>query len=148
MLLYDATFAELDAPTLYALLRLRTDVFVVEQQCPYPELDGRDEEPLTRHLWLAPADARTDPHAYLRLLRDPDGTARIGRVCTAAKARGAGLAGRLMTATLQHVGDRPCVLEAQSYLVGFYETFGFTVAGPEYVEDGIPHVPMHRMADH
>ena len=50
MLLYDATFAELDAPTLYALLRLRTDVFVVEQQCPYPELDGRDEEPLTRHL--------------------------------------------------------------------------------------------------
>src|SRR5215471_10495825 len=114
MLLYDATFAELDAPTLYALLRLRTDVFVVEQQCPYPELDGRDQEPLTRHLWLAPADARTDPHAYLRLLRDSDGTARIGRVCTAAKARGAGLAGRLVAAALQHVGDGWCVLEAQS----------------------------------
>src|SRR5690349_8467804 len=128
MLLYEATFAELDAHTLYALLRLRTDVFVVEQQCPYPELDGRDEEPLTRHLWLAPADARTDPHAYLRLLTDqdgtapggtapggtaPGGTARIGRVCTAAKARGAGLAGQLMAAALRHVGERPCVLEAQ-----------------------------------
>lgn len=146
MLLHVARFDELDAHTLYALLRLRTDVFVVEQECPYPELDGRDEEPTTRHLWLAPRENRADPHAYLRLLADPDGTARIGRVCTAPKARGAGLAGRLMGAALGHVGSAPCVLEAQSYLVAFYETFGFTVSGPEYIEDGIAHVPMCRYA--
>jgi ElaA protein len=145
--LYDLPFAELDTVTLYALLRLRTDVFVVEQQCPYPEVDGRDTEPATRHLWLAPADEPADPHSYLRILADADGTARIGRVCTAAKARGLGLSRRLMSAALQRIGDRPSVLDAQSYLVGFYALFGFAIAGPEYVEDGIAHVPMHRRVD-
>ncbi|HYN92439.1 MAG TPA: GNAT family N-acetyltransferase, partial [Pilimelia sp.] len=81
-----ATFAELGAATLYALLRLRVDVFVVEQQCPYPELDGRDTEPGTRHLWLDGPGAA--PAAYLRLLADPGGVARIGRVAVAAAARG------------------------------------------------------------
>lgn len=145
MRLHVATPGELDAATLYALLRLRTDVFVVEQHCPYPELDGRDLEAGTRHLWLAPDEDRADPHAYLRLLAEPDGITRIGRVCTAAKARGSGLSGRLMEAALDLVGEgRPCVLDAQSYLVGFYRRYGFTASGPEYVEDGIPHVPMRR----
>lgn len=142
MRLYDCTFADLDAKTLYALLKLRTDVFVVEQACPYPELDGRDTEPTTRHLWLA--DEPAEPQAYLRILAEPDGAARIGRVCTAASARGQGLSRRLMEAALARTGDRPCVLDAQSYLVDFYRSFGFTVAGPEFVEDGIPHVPMRR----
>src|SRR5690606_15538749 len=73
--LFDRGFSELDAATLYALLRLRVDVFVVEQQCPYPELDGRDTEPTTRHLWLGPA--ATQPLSYLRILAEPDGVARI-----------------------------------------------------------------------
>jgi ElaA protein len=134
---------ELDVPTLYALLRLRVDVFVVEQACPYRELDGRDLEPGTRHLWLGPS--RGEPVAYLRLLTEPDGTARIGRVCTAVKARGAGLSSVLVAAALDLVGDdRPCVLDAQSYLVDFYRRFGFAPTGDEYVEDGIPHVPMLR----
>jgi ElaA protein len=140
-----ATFGELDATTLYALLRLRTDVFVVEQHCPYPELDGRDVEVGTRHLWLAPEGDPQDVHAYLRLLTEPDGAVRIGRVCTAAKARGEGLSARLMDAALELAGEQtPAVLDAQSYLVGFYERYGFAPNGPEYIEDGIPHVPMRR----
>ncbi|MEU0550375.1 GNAT family N-acetyltransferase [Micromonospora sp. NPDC005979] len=138
-----ALFADLDARTLHDLLKLRIDVFVVEQNCPYPELDGRDVEPGTRHVWLTDGDALT---AYLRILADPDGVARIGRVVVAPAARGGGHAGRLMAAALDLVGDRPCVLEAQSHLVAFYARHGFTVSGPEYVEDGIPHTPMRRGA--
>ncbi|MGS2614483.1 GNAT family N-acetyltransferase [Micromonospora sp. LZ34] len=136
-----ARFADLDARTFHDLLRLRIDVFVVEQRCPYPELDGRDVEPGTRHLWL---DHDGAPLAYLRILADPGGVARIGRVVVAPAARGGGHAGRLMAAALAEVGDRPCVLEAQTYLVDFYARHGFTVSGPEYVEDGIPHTPMRR----
>ncbi len=136
-----AGFAELDARTFHDLVRLRVDVFVVEQECAYPELDGRDVEPGTRHLWLARDGAVV---AYLRILADPDGVARIGRVVVAPSARGAGHAGRLVVAALAEIGDRPCVLEAQSHLVDFYARHGFTVSGPEYVEDGIPHTPMRR----
>ncbi|MFG3555465.1 GNAT family N-acetyltransferase [Micromonospora sp. NPDC047557] len=136
-----AGFADLDARTFHDLLKLRIDVFVVEQNCPYPELDGRDVEPGTRHLWLTDGGA---PLAYLRILADPDGTARIGRVVVAPQARGGGQAGRLMTAALDLVGNRPCVLDAQSHLVDFYARHGFAVSGPEYVEDGIGHTPMRR----
>ncbi|MEV0729192.1 GNAT family N-acetyltransferase [Polymorphospora sp. NPDC050346] len=136
-----ASFADLDTRTLHDLLRLRVDVFVVEQECAYPELDGRDTEPGTRHLWLARAGT---PVAYLRILADPDGVERIGRVLVARAARGDGLAGRLMTEALRVVGNRPSVLDAQAHLAGFYARFGYTPTGPEYVEDGIPHVPMRR----
>ncbi|MEV6815051.1 GNAT family N-acetyltransferase, partial [Micromonospora sp. NPDC051296] len=102
-----------------------------------------DVEPGTRHLWLTQGGA---PVAYLRILADPGGVARIGRVVVAPAARGGGYAGRLMAAALAEIGDRPCVLDAQSHLVDFYARHGFTVSGPEYVEDGIPHTPMrcHR----
>ncbi len=138
-----AAFDELDPVTLYGLLRLRVDVFVVEQSCPYPELDGRDLEPGTRHIWLA--DAGT-PAAYLRLLRDPDGVARIGRVCVASRLRGTGAARTLMRAALDIIAGQPSTLDAQAYLVDFYAGFGYEPSGPEYVEDGIPHVPMVRAA--
>jgi len=139
--LRSARFADLDAATLYALLRLRVDVFVVEQHCPYPELDGRDLEAGTVHLWL---EHDGGPVSYLRVLSEPDGSARIGRVCTARAYRGVGLSARLVQAALDVIGDRRIVLAAQSYLAGFYTRFGFAVAGPEFVEDGIPHLPMRR----
>jgi ElaA protein len=142
VILRTARFAELDATALYALLRLRVDVFVVEQTCPYPELDGRDAEPGTVHVWLERDGA---PASYLRILEDP-GTARIGRVCTATAHRGAGLSGRLLAAALDLIGDRPSVLDAQAHLAGFYARFGFEATGPRFVEDGIPHVPMRRRA--
>jgi ElaA protein len=136
-----ARFADLDTTTLYALLKLRVDVFVVEQASAYPELDGRDTEPDAVHVWFERDGA---PTAYLRILTDRDGAARIGRVVVARPARGDRLAGRLMTAALDLIGDRPCVLEAQSHLADFYARYGFVAAGPEYLEDGIPHVPMRR----
>lgn len=136
-----AGFADLDARTLHDLLKLRVDVFVVEQKCAYPELDGRDDEPGTRHLWLSRDGL---PIAYLRLLSDPDGVERIGRVVVARSDRGGGHAGRLMAEALTVVGHRPCVLEAQAHLVDFYARYGFSPTGPEYLDDGIPHVPMRR----
>jgi ElaA protein len=143
--LHAATFGELDAATLYALLRLRVEVFVVEQQCAYRELDGRDTEPGATHLWLT-ADGDRTPVAYLRILAEPDGSTRIGRVAVAPAARGVGVARQLMEAALAHIGPRRCVLDAQANLIGFYRTLGFTATGPEYLEDGIPHVPMRRPA--
>ncbi len=137
-----ARFAQLDTPTLYALLKLRQDVFVVEQKCPFPEIDGRDAEPGVTHLWIADT---AGPLSYLRVF-DPEagGTARIGRVVTAAHARGRGLSGLLMTAALELVGDAPAQLDAQVDTASFYARFGFREAGPEYLEDDIPHVLMKR----
>lgn len=138
-----AAFGELDPLTLYALLRLRVDVFVVEQRCPYPELDGRDTEPETRHVWLATAVA--EPVAYLRILAEPKTEAvRIGRVATAAHARGTGLAARLMDTALAEVGRREIRLDSQTHAAGFYARYGFAATGPEFLDDGIPHVPMVR----
>lgn len=144
---------ELSVATLYALLRLRIDVFVVEQSCPYPELDGRDLEPATWHLWTADEHG---PTAYLRLLGDGANTARIGRVCTRVDVRGSGLAARLMTEAVDRAVDRAVglgagpdariVLDAQTYLTGWYTRFGFIASGPEFVEDGIAHTPMRRPA--
>lgn len=135
-----ASFRDLDNTTLYAILKLRVDVFVVEQKCPYPELDGRDDEPGTRHVWLQRDD---EILAYLRVL-DDGGTERIGRVVTSPAARRGGHGSRLMEHALTVIGNRPAVLGAQAHLAGFYERFGFEVDGDRYVEDGIPHVPMRR----
>jgi ElaA protein len=136
-----AAFADLDARTAYLLWALRLDVFVVEQQCPYRELDERDLEEETLHLWVE-RDGR--PVGYLRMLAEPDGGRRLGRVCVAASARGQGWAGVLMDRALREVGDRRCVLDAQAHLAAWYARRGFAVNGPEFLDDGIPHVPMSR----
>jgi ElaA protein len=136
--------AELDTHQLYALLRLRVEVFVVEQACPYPELDGRDLEDRTRHLWLG-AGAPGEPLlGCLRLLAEPDGSFCIGRVCTAASARGQGRGRRLMAAAVDELGAARCMLDAQAHLAGFYRDFGFAAAGPTFDWDGVPHLPMRR----
>lgn len=135
-----AGFDDLDARRAYLIWQLRCRVFVVEQECAYLDLDGRDLEPTTRHLWLEHGDL---PVACLRVLDDGD-HARVGRVAVTAEHRGRGLAARLMRAALDLVGDRACVLDAQSYLAGFYTRLGFRQTGPEFLDDGIPHVPMRR----
>jgi ElaA protein len=132
---------ELSTFELYDLLRLRVDVFVVEQECPYPELDGRDLLPGTRHVWALTDDGRVA--GCLRVL-DEDGVQRIGRVCTADFARGTGVGARLMTAAMELVGDAESVLDAQTYASGFYARFGFRPEGEEFLEDGIPHIRMRR----
>lgn len=129
---------ELTTRQLYAILRLRVDVFVVEQNCPYPELDGQDLLATTRHFWLGDVDS------YLRVSAETDGAYRVGRVVTAKHARGRGLAAKLMTEALAVIGDRDSVLDAQNYARGFYEKHGYVAEGDEFDEDGIPHIRMWR----
>lgn len=137
----------MDSGTLHDIVRLRVDVFVVEQRCPYPELDGRDVEPSTEHVWCADARGVT---SYLRLLSEPDGARRIGRVCTRADARGRGLSAVLVRSALDRIDAErtqyAVVLDAQAHLQAFYTRFGFVRDGPPFIEDGIPHVPMRRPA--
>lgn len=132
-----ATFAELDTDLLYEILRLRVDVFVVEQGCAYPELDGADHDAV--HHWIADADGLG---AYLRVI-DEGHQRRIGRVVTHPRARSRGWARRLIL----HALDRsaaPWLLSAQAHLRDWYASLGFVAVGEEYVEDGIPHVDMVR----
>jgi ElaA protein len=139
--LHSAPGDEITVAQLYPLLTLRSEVFVVEQECPYQDLDGRDLLPTTTHLWWQPAD---EPDGYLRLLRDPDGSHRIGRVCTTKRTRGTGLGALLMKAAMEHIGDEAAVLEAQTYAQRFYSRFGFVATGEAYLEDGIEHITMRR----
>jgi ElaA protein len=136
--------ADLDAGTLYELLRLRVDVFVVEQACPYGELDGRDLEPRARHYWLGGTGRPEPVLGTLRLLKEPDGAYRIGRLCTSRPARGRGLGRRLLQAALAEVGGGACVLDAQEHLAAFYAGHGFAPTGPAYDWDGVAHLPMRR----
>ena len=150
--LHQARPVDLDAVTLYRILQLRVEVFVVEQQCPYPELDGRDLEPDALWIWATPAGVAGpigagEVLATLRVLRESDGTARIGRVATAVAGRSGGVASGLMQhalAAVEAAGAPGTVLDAQSHLVGWYARFGFTVSGAEFIEDGIAHRPMRR----
>lgn len=141
-----ARLNDVPAETLYRLMWLRVQVFVVEQQAAYPELDGRDLEPDTELFWTEDGGEVT---STLRLLRDTD-AARIGRVATAQRARGRGLSAELMRAAVIRAGERwpgaPIDLDAQAHLADWYARFGFVVSGPEFREDGIPHLPMRRPA--
>ena len=138
--------ADLSTAMIYALLRLRLEVFVVEQSRSYQELDGHDLDRLTRHYWLAPPDAIEDPQATLRLLEPADRQFRIDRVCTAPKARGIGGMRRLIEAALGEVGDAPCVVDVPLDCVELFSVFGFVADGPQTTEGGIVQVPMHRDA--
>ncbi len=139
---------ELTKTELYAALALRTQVFVVEQNCPYLEVDGRDLEGDTCHLlgWRG-----EELVAYLRLL-DPalnDGEVVIGRVVTAASARGTGLGHGMMEQALLACGLRwpglPVYMSAQAHLQGYYGRYGFVAATDVYLEDDIPHIGMRRV---
>ena len=131
-------FSELSARQLHDILALRSGVFIVEQECVYNDIDGRDIEPTTRHLWI---DHDGAPAAYLRQLHDRDGVIRVGRVVTDPGHRGQGLAARLV----RHVTERQSgqvVLDAQAHLHNWYAQLGFVRDGDDFVEDGIAHIPM------
>ncbi|WP_115045469.1 GNAT family N-acetyltransferase [Xanthomonas arboricola] len=144
-------FDQLSTTQLYALLRLRSDVFVVEQQCAYPELDGRDSLPGVLHLLGSTDDGALA--AYLRVL--PPGVSypepSLGRVVIAAAQRGHGFAHTLLQEGLrlvhQHWPDSAVQLGAQAQLQAFYAAHGFTPSSAPYLEDGIPHIDMLRRAD-
>ena len=138
-----SAFGALDAATAYAVWKLRQDVFVVEQQCPYGDLDGRDDEPGTRHVLLRDDSlpARQGLLGYARVLDDVRRW-RIGRVVLRADVRGRGLADQVVSGAVRICTGRDVVLDAQTPLVRWYASFGFAVDGEEFVEDGIPHTPM------
>ena len=134
---------DLSARTLHDIAQLRQRVFVVDQDCAYLDLDGRDLEPGTVQLWAATEDGEIA--ATLRLLDDSaeaPGQRCIGRVVTAPAWRGHGIAAALINAAIELSGDAPVVLHAQSYLSDWYQGLGFTQTGPEYLDIGIPHIPM------
>jgi ElaA protein len=141
-------FSELTAAELYELLRLRVDVFVVEQACAYPELDGKDLDFETRHVAGRMADGILA--AYLRIL--PPGVSypgvSIGRVVTAKAFRGRGLSHELIETALalarKNWPGMPIQIGAQEYLRGFYQSHGFEATSKIYLEDGIPHIDMVR----
>lgn len=131
------------AAELYPLLRLRVDVFVVEQTCPYPDLDGRDLLPDTLQVW---AHEHGEVLGCIRVLGAGTPEPAIGRVATAGPARGRGVAGALIERGIELCGpDATIHLHAQAHLEGWYGRFGFERAGADYDEDGIPHVPMTRV---
>ncbi|WP_085646937.1 MULTISPECIES: GNAT family N-acetyltransferase [Pseudomonas] len=139
--------SDLGLEQLYAILKLRSEVFVVEQRCAYLDPDGQDLDGDTCHLMGWDDDQLV---AYLRLL-DPEsqgGDVVIGRVLTAPAGRGKGLGHEMMEQALKQAEKRwpevPIYLSAQAHLQGYYGRYGFVVAGEEYLEDDIPHIGMRR----
>lgn len=132
----------LTASEVYALVKLRQDVFIVEQRCAYPDLDGRD--PDAHHLLVWEADVLA---GVLRAF-PPNGAGDVivGRVVVAPPHRRTGLGRRLMrtgmAAATSTWGAHTFWLSGQAHLQAFYESLGFSVCGPGYDEDGIPHLPM------
>lgn len=140
------TWSELSTTELYSFLKLRTDVFFVEQRIDEEELDNRDQEPTTEHLWIQDALGTA---AYLRVIQDTEPTHRdarrlFGRVAVRADRRGEGLAQKLVAEVIRMHGAEPMLLHAQEYVVPLYAKFGFEEFGDLYVEAGLSHRMMYR----
>lgn len=142
------SFDQLGVEELHDLLKLRVDVFVVEQQCIYPELDGKDASAVH----VLGKDATGSLLAYARILPPEDDEApHIGRVVVHPSARSKGLGLEVMRialqATVDHFGTDRSIVAAQSHLERFYERLGYVRQGPDYDWDGIAHVDMLRQPD-
>lgn len=139
------TFKEMGTRLFHDIVQLRVNVFVVEQDCPYPELDGLDPDAL--HVTGRSREGAVV--AYARILPpDADGYPHVGRVVVAGRQRRKGLGGKLMEHTLaildRHYGSKRSMVAAQAHLQHFYQRFGYVPKGTEYLLDGIPHVDMLR----
>ena len=134
-------FSELSAEELFAIYKLRVSVFIVEQACPYQEVDDADKS--AYHVWLQDEDGI---EAYARVL--PAGvafpTAAFGRVI--AVKRRCGLGTKIVAAAIETARDKLDAdminIEAQTYARGLYEKAGFRQISEEFLEDGIPHIRM------
>lgn len=136
-------FKELKTEELYNILKIRNEVFVVEQQCAYQDCDGKDK--FSYHLFL---EENGQIIAYLRILEK--GTSydeiSIGRVLVCKEHRGKGLAKEMMLKAIDFIknalNERDIRISAQSYLLNFYSSFGFQEVSEEYLEDDILHIEM------
>ena len=139
-------FEELTALELYEILRARAEIFVVEQNCVYQDLDGTDYRSL--HIYF---EEKGKVLAYLRAFKKTDmkNTVQMGRVLSIE--HGIGLGGKILIEGLELIREKmnpDCIyIEAQCYAVGYYEKVGFKVCSEEFLEDGIPHVQMKLMLD-
>ncbi|MEY4603091.1 MAG: hypothetical protein RIT43_383 [Bacteroidota bacterium] len=140
-------FSELTLREFHDIIALRIEVFVIEQNCPYQELDGKD----IKAYHLIGRNGKGDLTATLRIL--PAGVSypevSIGRVVTHQMARGTGLGHEIMKDAhrfvLEEFGKVPVKLSAQSHLIDFYKQHGYLETGKEYLEDGIPHSEMLKI---
>ncbi len=138
-------FSELTATELYELLALRSEVFIVEQDCPYQDVDGVDVK--SQHLLGYLSDGTLA--AYLRV---PEAGVKysersIGRVVTSPKVRRQGVGRLLMAEALKYLSKEAIRISAQEYLREYYQSYGFQVVHGPYDEDGIPHLEMLKPAD-
>lgn len=142
---YDASIGQLSSVEFHHLVKLRFDVFVVEQACIYSELDGQDALSSTHHVFAAQSDGNVI--AAARILA-PDATrpVRIGRVAVAPEFRGKGLSYELMDRVMKYCESTyPAAVIELSAQVGvekFYQRYGFKIVSDEYLDDGIPHWDM------
>lgn len=137
-----AALEDLTPRQLYGILQLRVQVFSVEQDCAYQDLDGNDLSPGALQLWQ---EDDSQVVATLRILHAGEDRT-IGRVVTAATHRAQGRAAQLMRHGIALCAGHAINLSAQAHLQHWYERFGFLRHGDEYLEDGIPHVAMRRPA--
>lgn len=139
------SFNELSVPELYSIIKARVDVFVVEQDCPYPDLDDYDQKAL--HLW---AENDGEVLAYCRLFNKgiKYEETSIGRVLTSENGRGKNLGKQLLSYAVETIENRfhtsEIRISAQDYLLRFYGYYGFQDTGKKYLEDNIPHTEMIR----
>ena len=141
LILHKKTLLQLTAAEVYGILRVRSEVFVVEQNCVYQDLDGDDQRAI--HLWLTLGDKIV---ALARVC--PAGThmteISIGRVITTVRGKGYGKQIMLhaIDAAIEHFGATLIDIEAQEYAKGFYESVGFRQSSDTFMLDGIPHIKM------
>lgn len=137
------SFDQLSVNELYAILRLRIEVFIVEQNCVFQDADDKDQKSFHFMGWIG-----EDLAAYTRLVPKDISYDKpsIGRVVTSPKYRRSGIGKELMIKSIEAAyklwGKQPIQIGAQLYLQNFYESLGFIVSGPVYLEDGIEHVEM------
>jgi len=141
------SFAELDTHELLAIMKLRVDVFVVEQACAYAEIDHHDNAPETIHLLGWDNQSEKTLAAYCRAMPNSQKQeVRIGRVVVNPAHRRRGIAKEMMLELFSSLRalEYDLALSAQTTVVEFYNSLGFVIESAEYVEDGIPHVDMRR----
>jgi len=143
----DLHHSELNAAQLYQILALRNAVFIVEQNCPYQDIDGQDLTGENRHL-LAMLDNQLVGYARILAPGQANSVVKVGRVIVSGEARGLSLGSRLMEQAIdccEHYWPQHTIfLSAQAHLQKFYGRFGFRAVSEIYLEDAIPHIDMTK----
>ncbi|MES2587829.1 MAG: GNAT family N-acetyltransferase [Bacteroidota bacterium] len=139
-------FSQLSAKEFHDILQLRIHVFIVEQNCPYEEIDGKDEKSF--HLFTQDEEGKVVGVTRILPPNISYKEISIGRVASDTSKRGSGIGQEIMRKSIEFIqhefGNVPIRISAQKYLLKFYESFGFISTGKEYLEDDIPHVEMLR----